>query len=99
MAAAAHGADPTGIVDAGGVVMSAVAAVYAAFLRPFSKKARHAKKIQKTMTLWFTGADGIDGVSPELVPAPVQLARVQADVKIVLDRLDEVLRRVSVPGA
>ncbi len=89
--------NPSGLngPETAGAVGSAVAAIYAAFIYPLSKKAREARRVRQSMLLWFTGAKAITGITPELIPAPVQLSQLQEDVHKVLSRLDEVLAHLS----
>lgn len=81
--------------EVGGVIASATAAIYATFLRPLTKRGRERHRQDKLMRLWFTGADGVMGVSPVLVPAPIQLAKVQEDVAVILNKVDSILNIVS----
>lgn len=93
--------NPAGMtgVEAGGVWASAVAALFATFFRPLTKTGRERRKQDKLMRLWFNGASGVEGVSPTLVPAPVQLANVQRDVGEILSTVGQILNIVSPPEA
>ena len=87
----------TGIngAEVSGVWVSALAAFTATFFYPITRRGRDHRRQTKLMRLWFTGADGVNGVSPTIIPAPVQLAKVQEDVAVILDRVESILQIVS----
>ncbi len=85
-------------VEAGGTWLSALAVFFVTFIRPMTRRGRERRQQEKLMRLWFTGATEIAGVSPEIVPAPIQLSQLHTEVASISERVDEILRRVSVPG-
>ena len=84
-------------VEASATAASAFVAAFVAFVRPFTAAGRRKRHQNKMMKLWFSGADAVDGISPRLEPAPIQLATLQSEVRMIAHKVDQILDLVS-PG-